>query len=381
MSENTPNVDNPESTSEVQETPQFSSIEDAFAAARQSRSGQVEETVSEPEAEAEETETEEPESTETEEVEAVAETEEEVGDTEESEAEETEEEAEEPDVLSQVEGIDFDTLPQEVQDAIAEKLEVRSHTAFAEQRTKIKALESELNQLRDAKATEVVEAVSGTNAFSNVTDVAELEKQVSQAQTNVDYFTEALLEKQTTQYNEQSGEEVAGIEHDGKFYDKNFILNYIKQQKAAVTEGKSREKQLKSFAELQKGQNEIVAQSKTKLGITADSEASKEYDAFLENPNFQTVLRAMPDYAKELIEVFGQAAVAKVGSQGGKILIPKKGPKGKVKSVTPSNKATSAPKQNSNSAKLAALTKQLKKGVSSKEEALKLARKARQLKS
>lgn len=381
MSENTPTVDSPESTIEVQEKPQFSSIEDAFAAVRQSRSGIKEEIAPEPEAEAEEPEAEEPESTETEEVAEEPATEDEVGETEESEEEEAEAEEEEPDVLSQVEGIDFDTLPQEVQDAIAEKLEVKSHKAFAEQRTKIKALESELNQIRDAKASEVVETINGKNAFSDVNDVTELEKQVSQAQTNVEYFTKALIKNLKTQYDDDSGNEVQGIEHDGKFYDKDFIVNYIEEQESVVKDGRSREKQLKSFEELRKNQNEMVAKSKTKLGISADSEASKEYDALLDSPNFQTVLRAMPDYAKELIEVFGQAAVAKVGSQSGKILIPRKGPKGKVKSVTPSSKAASAPQRDSNAAKLAALTKQLKRGVSSKEEALKLAREARKLKS
>lgn len=369
--ENTPQVDNPESTEEVQEPTQFNSIEDAFQAARQTRAPKVEET--EPEAEEEQ----KPE--ESEETEEAESTEEKVENkSEESEETESEEESEESDVLSQLEEIDWDSLPQETQDAIAEKLEVRSHVAFADLRTKLKDAEKELTELRESKANEVVESATGPNAFSKVTDVAELEKHVQQAEVNVDYFTDALLKKQITQYDEEKGDDIPGIEHDGKFYDKDFILNYIESQKAAIKDGRVREKQLKVYDEVTKGQKELVAKTKTKLGIPADSEASKQYDELIESSKFKTLSRAMPDYAKELIEVFGQSAIAQTESKGGKILLPRKGPKGKTKTVNPPGDSN-ADAGNSTSSRLAALTKKLRSGVASKEEALKIAREQRQL--
>lgn len=365
--ENTPQVDSPESTEEVQETQQFNSIEEAFKAARQTRAPKVEE---EPAPEAEEETQEEP-------SEVAEETDEKVEEAPEEESE-SEEESEESDVLSQLEEIDWDNLPQETQDAIAEKLEVRSHVAFADLRTKLKDAEKELTELRESKANEVVESTTGPNAFSKVTDVSELEQQVQQAEVNVEYFTDALLKKQITNYDEDRGEDIPGIEHDGKFYDKDFILNYIESQKAAIKDGRVREKQLKSYEEVTKGQKELVAKTKTKLGIPADSEASKQYDELIESSKFKTLARAMPDYAKELIEVFGQAAIAQTGSKEGKILLPRKGPKGKTNTVNPPSKSN-ADANNSTSSRLAALTKKLKSGVSSKEEALRIAREQRQL--
>ncbi len=372
MSTEVPTADNPESASEVQETPQFNSLAEAAAAVRASRLGQEPEPVAEePEAEAEEVT--EPEDS--------IESTDNVGDSAEEPAEETEtEEAEESeDVLSQVEDIDFDSLPTDVQDAIAEKLEVKSHKAFAEMRTKLKAAESELSELREAKSAEVVSAIDGANQFSSISDADELKTKVDQAQLNVDHFTNALLRERTTQYDSDKGEDVSGIMHDGKFYSQDEILAFVDGQKSVVKDAKARQKQVKTAEELRSKQNDMVAESKAKLGISADSKASEEFDKLLDSQGFKTLQRAMPSYAKELIETLGQAAAFKVSSKEGKVFIPRKGPKGKTKSISPTSPSAAAPSKTGASAQIAALTKRLQKGLGSKEEALQIARQQRSL--
>jgi DNA-binding ferritin-like protein len=374
MEEDTLTVDTPESTSEVQENSQFNSIGEAFEAARQRR--QPKESKAESDDTKEEVEETEPEESKeeagNEEVDP-----EEPEDVSEEEAEESDETDE--DVLSQTDQIDFDSLSDEQKDELAEKLEVKSHKAFAELRKQLKEANSKLEEQANRQADNLNEfAQSGDNVFKNVDDLGELQKSIKQAEVNVDYFTDALLKKQITQYDESSGEDVYGIEHDGKFYDKDFVLNYVEQQKKALRDGKAREKQVQAYNEISEKQKDIVAERKAKLGITAGSEASKEYDKLLESSSFKAVAKAMPEYAQELIDLFGNAVVAKASAKDGKVHLPRKGPKGKQTSVNPP-KAKGMEAANSTSAKIAALDKKLKQGVSSKDEMLRIARQKRQL--
>lgn len=377
MTDNNDNtqVDSPESTEEVQETP-INSLDDAFNAVRAARGqkpADTEEAESPDKAEAESEETEETE----EEVETSTETETQSEDTDETE-DETESGEQDEDVLSQVKDIDFDSLSEEVQDAIAEKLEVKSHKAFAEMRKRLKEAEGKLESTQAEQASKAAEVVQGPNQFAKESDAEAINKQVEQAQVNVEYFTDALLRNQVTEVNDD-GDEVKGIYHDGKFYDKDSVLKYVDAQKGVLKDGPTRVKQLESVKQFQSKQDDLVAETKAKLKIAPDSKASDAYDELVNDQSFQTVARVLPDYATKLIDLFGKAAVAEVSSKDGKILIPRKGPTGKKNDVNVTTKGASVAKKGSAESQLAALTKRLKKGVTSPNEAVEIARQQRQL--
>lgn len=373
---NNTQVDNPESTDEVQETP-INSLDDAFNAVRAARGQKpvdTEEAESPDEAEAESDETEETE----EEVDTSTETETQSEEETEETEDETESDEKDDDVLSQVKDIDFDSLSEEVQDAIAEKLEVKSHKAFAEMRKRLKEAEGKLESTQAEQAIKAAEVVQGPNQFAKESDPQAITKQVEQAQVNVEYFTDALLRNQVTEVNDD-GDEVKGIYHEGKFYDKDSVLKYVDAQKGVLRDGPTRVKQLESVKQFQSKQDDLVAETKAKLKIAPDSKASDAYDELVNDQSFQTVARVLPDYATKLIDLFGKAAVAEVSSKDGKILIPRKGPTGKKNDVNVTTKGASVAKKGSAESQLAALTKRLKKGVTSPNEAVEIARQQRQL--
>lgn len=364
-----PQVESPDSTIEAQETP-INSLNDAFNAVRSARGQNVKEEEAKETEETEVSEGAEDQEEQAEEPESQSE--------EPEEKEETEETEEDQDVLSQVEDIDFDSLPQEVQDAIAEKLEVRSHKAWAEMRKENKSLKDKLESTQSENVAKVAEAVQGPNQFANVADEDAIKQQVDQAKVNVDFFTNELLRNSKTEYND-NGDEVEGIYHEGKFHEKDVVLKFVDAQRGILNDGPARLKQLNSVREFQKQQENLVAESKAKLKIAPDSEASEKYDNFVNDADFQTVARVLPDYATKLIDLLGKAAVAEVSSKDGKILIPRKGPTGKKSDVNVTTKGAASENKSSASAQLAALTKRLQKGVTSPNEAVEIARQQRQL--
>lgn len=266
--------------------------------------------------------------------------------TPETEVEEIEEEEVETDsdVLSQEEEdvtesneIDFEDLDEDTKDALAEKLEVRSRKAFAEQRVEIKDLKAQL----EAKEAEVEEALKvapvSDTPFANLRTADEVDEQVKMVSHNAEHWNDQLILNQETEYDEASGKDIRGVKDEsGKFYPASQVLAFVKAERAKVDQLKARKKEIATQAELFSDLDSKVEVLKAELDL--DDEASGKYDKMLSSPKFKLVQSLVPEYGAELVELLAYATAAKSTVKPKKVLLKRKAPKDKkTNAALPSN--------------------------------------------
>jgi len=270
--------------------------------------------------------------------------EEEVESTEDSEAEEVEGEEEPNDVLSKLEEeFDLDDLTQEQLEAIGEKLKIGSNKAFAEKRLRIKELEAELELERAEKEEALKVAPISNTAFSNLSTIEDVDKQIEQSELNAEHWNDQLILKQDTQYDAVADRDVRGVsDENGKFYPADQVLAFVKGERAKVKDLIIRKKEIAENSTALSQVGTKVETLKAELGL--EGEAADRYDALLKSPKFKLVKDLIPEYGLELVELLAKASLHD-GKAKKKVMLKRKAPISTNGSIPSSPNGRGTPKK------------------------------------
>lgn len=321
------NVDSPESTEEVQENKSVAQRREDLIAERIARLSAEDDK----EVEAEDVDTPD--------VEEEAE-----GDEPEAEAPESEDET----VLSQVDEIDIDSMTEDDILELAKlkgiDLEPKGNSAWAAQRRKIKELESQIETERAAKE----EALSIRTTNSS-------EQQLSQAEANVKYWQRKLMIDSESQYDDQSGQDVRGVTHDGKFYSAEQVVSFLDSEEAKLPDLRKKAREAEKAREKVGNMDDVIEKVKNDLNL--DEKSLEVYDALLDNPKFEVVKNLVPDFGVELVELLGLAALQKAGPAKEKVTIKRKAPRSSKDNSSPRGSSSHADSGKGNSSEIKRLEK------------------------
>ena len=292
----------------------------------------------EPEEEAPEVEDEE--ETEEEEIESPEEAEE----SDEEEAEDDEESAH-----SQDGEFDIEELGEEELEALTSQINAKAGKALTKARLQEKERKAEIDYLQ-AQLEEL-----SSNIASNVTPLGSIRSEqeadlaIKQAEINIKGWNRKLITERVQKYDDKTGDEIDGVEFDGKFMPVDELLKYIDREEEKLEPLRNRKSEIKNISSKLGDPIEVIGEVRSKLEIEYDSEEASEYDALLRNPKFEIIANIIPEYASELIEVFGRAAKTKMPqTKKFKGKLKRKVPRAKTESVSINTKAA-RPAQTSNS--------------------------------
>ena len=253
----------------------------------------------------------------------------EVPEVEEPEAEVEDAVDEEEEVLSQTDEIDVDSLTEEDVYALAKLKGIdienpKSSKAWAEQRKEIKILKEQIDSVQKEKDELLAIAPVSDNPFANLRDVESIENAVKQAEVNAEYWNEQLILNQETQYDDDSGKDIRGITHEGRFYPASEVLNFVKAERAKIGTLNERKLEVGKQSELFANQGEQVESFKSSLGL--EGETASNYEEMLKSPKFALVKSLVPEYGAELVELLAHAARSKAEGVLKKPVIKRKSP-------------------------------------------------------
>ena len=241
---------------------------------------------------------------------------------------EVEEEAEvtDEDVPSQADEIDIESLSEDDIYAIAKakgiELDEKGNTAWAAQRRKIKELEAELDAEKAAKQ----EALSIRNNNS-------AETQLNQVEANIKHWNRKLILEGDTEWDENTGRDVKGVTHDGKFYSAEQVLAFLEQEEGKLPDLRKKALEAEDARSKVGNLDEVIDGVRSKLNLEGD--ALDTYDKLLSNPKFEIVKNVVPEFGVELVELLGLAALQKAGPAQKKVTIKRKAPKETKANVSP----------------------------------------------
>ena len=218
----------------------------------------------------------------------------------EAEAEELESEQEENDVLSQF-NIDWDSLTEEQSAEMAYRNKSGGGKTIGKQRKEIRELKSKLETANNATKEAIAIAPASDNPYAKLHKAEEVGSALEQAQANVDFWDAKL--------DQAIDDEVYEVEHDGKSVSTKSIRTFVKEQRAAARQLKSRQSEIKKVAELFDTEDEKIETLRLDLGMEEGGKASKAYDKYLADPSFQLVKNIAPEYALTLLGILAHAAV------------------------------------------------------------------------
>ena len=247
-----------------------------------------------------------------------------------------EEPTDEEEVLSQADEIDVDSLSEEDIYALAQLKGIdienpKSSKAWAEQRKELKTLKDQLETISKERDEAISLAPVSDSPFAGLRDTEQVDKAIEQAEINADYWNDQLVLNQESMYDEETGKDVRGITHEGKFYPTSEVLAFVKAEKAKVKPLRERKQEISKQSELFKDQDQKVETIKTTLGL--EGEASETYEAMIKSPKFALVKSLIPEYGLELMDLLGHAARSQ--AQGvKKPVVRRKAPKSKDESVS-----------------------------------------------
>jgi len=255
---------------------------------------------------------------------------------EEPESDEVEEVVEDGDVLSQVDEIDVDSLSDDDIYALAKLKGIdienpKSSKAWAEQRKEIKALKEQIETAQREKEEALALAPVSDNPFANLRDTESVDRAIEQAELNAEYWNEQLILNQETQWDENSGRDIKGVMHEGKFHAAEAILQFVKGERAKVKPLSERKSEIAKQSELFADEGDKIASIKSELAL--DGEVGESYEAMLKSPKFALVKSLIPEYGMELLELLGHAARSKAGVTT-KPTIKRKAPKSKDENIS-----------------------------------------------
>ena len=182
---------------------------------------------------------------------------------------------------------------------------------------------------------------------------------IKQTEVNIKGWNRKLITDRVEQYNEKTGEDESGVMFGSQFMSVDQLLNAIDREEEKLEPLRSRKSEIKKVSETLGDTDGVIGEVRGKLGIEDDSDEAKEYETLLSNPKFELVKNILPEYAKELIEILGRAAVTKVPeTKTFSKKLKRKAPKSKTENVSLDTKAAREPKRsNSVSVKVKKLQK------------------------
>ena len=299
----------------------------------------------------------EPEAPETEDEEDDDEEEVEVPEVNEDEEEESDDES---DVPSDDGGFDIEDLNEEELEALTQQVSAKAGKALTKARLQEKERKEQIEFLEEQLQVLSANVATSDNPFGSIRSTEEADYAIKQTEVNIKGWNRKLITDRVEQYNEKTGEDESGVMFGKQFMSVDQLLNAIdrEEEKArAITLVASR--RFKEISEKLGDAGGVIEEVRGKLGIEDESDEAKEYEALLKNPKFALVQNILPEYANELIEILGRAAVTKLPET--KKLnkkLKRKAPKSKTSNVSLNTKAAREPKKsNSVSVKVKKLQK------------------------
>ena len=296
------------------------------------------------------------------------ETEDEEDDEEEVEAPEVDEDEEEEsddeseDVPSDDGGFDIEDLDEDELEALTQQVASKAGKALTKARLQDKERKAEIEKLQEQVQELSANVVTSDNPFANIRSVESADDAIKQTEVNIKGWNRKLITDRVEEYNEKTGEDESGVMFGSQFMSVNQLLNAIDREEEKLEPLRNRKSEIKKVSETLGDTDGVIGEVRGKLGIEDDSDEAKEYETLLSNPKFELVKNILPEYAKELIEILGRAAVTKVPkTKTFSKKLKRKAPKSKTENVSLDTKAGRAPKR-SNSASVQ--VKKLQKIVS-----------------
>ena len=284
------------------------------------------------------------------------ETEDEEGDEEEVEAPEVDEDEEEEsedeseDVPSDDGGFDIEDLDEDELEALTQQVAAKAGKALTKARLQDKERKAEIEKLKEQVQELSANVVTSDNPYANIRSVESADEEIKQTEVNIKGWNRKLITDRVEQYNEKTGEDESGVMFGSQFMSVDQLLNAIDREEEKLEPLRNRKSEIKKVSETLGDTDGVIGEVRGKLGIEDDSDEAKEYETLLSNPKFELVKNILPEYAKELIEILGRAAVTKVPKT--KVFskkLKRKAPKSKTESVSLNTKTGRSPKRSDSS--------------------------------
>lgn len=226
---------------------------------------------------------------------------------EDEEVEETEdsENEDKPDVLSKEY---FEALSDEDKEAHLTGLKEVTGAAFGKQRKQIRELKQELEAKDEQLKAAASVAPTADSPFGNVHTVEQVDSSIEAVEAQIEKYTDALIYESTTEYDDQSGEDIRGATVDGKFYSAAAIKAWAKDQKANIGKLRERKTEIKKVAKLFDDEDTEIETLKQTHSM--DDKEAEAFEAFIADPSFAVVKSVRPEYAKKLFDILAKASIA-----------------------------------------------------------------------
>ena len=272
---------------------------------------------------------------------------------------EEEESDDESDVPSDDGGFDIEDLNEEELEALTQQVSAKAGKALTKARLQDKERKAEIEKLQEQVQELSANVVTSDNPFANIRSVENADQAIKQTEVNIKGWNRKLITDRVEQYNEQTGEDESGVMFGSQFMSVDQLLNAIDREEEKLEPLRSRKSEIKKVSETLGDTDGVIGEVRGKLGIEDDSDEAKEYETLLANPKFELVKNILPEYANELIEILGRAAVTKVPkTKTFSKKLKRKAPKSKTENVSLDTKAAREPKRsNSVSVKVKKLQK------------------------
>jgi hypothetical protein len=254
--------------------------------------------------------------------------------------EEVEEEEEEESVPSQDGEFDIDELGEDELEALTSQINAKAGKALTKARLQEKERKAEIEYLKSQLEEFSTKVASSITPLGHIRSEQEAEEAIKQTEVNIKGWNRKLITERVQKYDDKTGDEIDGVEFDGKFMPVKELLSYIDREESKLEPLRNRQKEIREISQNLGDPIEKIAEVRGKLGIEDDSEEAEEYIKLLKNPKFEMVANIIPEYANELIEVFGRASKVKTPStKKFKGKLKRKSPKAKTESVSLGSKS------------------------------------------
>jgi hypothetical protein len=256
-------------------------------------------------------------------------------------------------------GFDIEDLDEDELEALTQQVASKAGKALTKARLQDKERKAEIDKLQEQVQELSANVVTSDNPFANIRSVENADGAIKQTEVNIKGWNRKLITDRVEQYNEKTGEDESGVMFGSQFMSVDQLLNAIDREEEKLEPLRNRKSEIKKVSETLGDTDGVIGEVRGKLGIEDDSDEAKEYEALLANPKFELVKNILPEYAKELIEILGRAAVTKVPkAKTFSKKLKRKAPKSKTESVSLDTKAGRSPKRsNSDSVKVKKLQK------------------------
>lgn len=268
----------------------------------------------------------------------------EVPEVDEDEEEESDDESE--DVPSDDGGFDIEDLDEDELEALTQQVASKAGKALTKARLQDKERKAEIEKLQEQVRELSANVVTSDNPFANIRSVESADEAIKQTEVNIKGWNRKLITDRVEEYNEKTGEDESGVMFGSQFMSVDQLLNAIDREEEKLEPLRNRKSEIKKVSETLGDTDGVIGEVRGKLGIEDDSDEAKEYETLLSNPKFELVKNILPEYAKELIEILGRAAVTKVPkTKTFSKKLKRKAPKSKTENVSLDTKAGRAPKR------------------------------------